>query len=258
MSLINRAIDLMLSLTANGTTKDVVAVNTPPQFDNTKQLATMEAVQRALGSYSSAEARYGAQTLTNADFGKHLVAGNDTVGRTWSLPQNDGLPNGAAIKITNLSGFVVTLQRFDGDDKFIGAHKPDGTATTFAIVNGATVILEKYGANMWLVTGSADESFGAMWSRSLVTAGYQKLPGGLIIQWGQVPSVAGNGSQTVAYPIPFPSACFAVVATAGADNIGKVPLSGVNATLANTTAFIAYNSSASIATQPGLYIAIGA
>ena len=43
----------------------------------------------------------------------------------------------------------------------------------------------------------------------LATNGYQKLPGGLIIQWGQV----GNITRTVNFPIPFPNAC--LVATSG-------------------------------------------
>jgi len=95
---------------------------------------------------------------------------------------------------------------------------------------------------------------------SKASPGYIKFPtwlGGLIIQWGQVGSIAGNGNQTVTYPIPFPTQCLSVVATAGANNIGAPAISGVNASVANQTAFIAYNTSASLATQPGLYIAVG-
>ena len=90
--------------------------------------------------------------------------------------------------------------------------------------------------------------------------GYIKFPtwmGGLIIQWGQVGSIAGNGNQTVTYPLQFPNQCFSVVATAGANNVGYPAISGVNASIANQTSFIAYNTSASLATQPGLYVAIG-
>jgi hypothetical protein len=47
-------------------------------------------------------------------------------------------------------------------------------------------------------------------NQSLNQSGYQKLPGGLIIQWGRN---APNG--TVTFPIAFPNACFTVVATAG-------------------------------------------
>lgn len=101
------------------------------------------------------------------------------------------------------------------------------------------------------------QKFADEFGVSLTGNGYQKLPTGLIIQWGQVSSVAGNGNATMTYPLAFPNACLSVVAIAGANNIGQPALSGVNATVSNKTGFIAYNTSASVATQPGLYIAIG-
>lgn len=53
----------------------------------------------------------------------------------------------------------------------------------------------------------ADE-FGA----SLVANGYQKLPSGLIIQWGIGAAVANNVSQNIVFPISFPNTCFGVYA----------------------------------------------
>lgn len=41
------------------------------------------------------------------------------------------------------------------------------------------------------------------------TTGFQKLPGGLIIQWGRFMSVAGS---TQTFPIAFPSVCYGVIA----------------------------------------------
>lgn len=59
-------------------------------------------------------------------------------------------------------------------------------------------------------------------SRSLSPAGYQKLPGGLIFQWGGgVPSAAGN--LQAALPIAFPNSQLrALVSTAGESNPGLV------------------------------------
>ena len=49
----------------------------------------------------------------------------------------------------------------------------------------------------------ADE-FGA----SLTANGYQKLPSGLIIQWGTTASIAGaGGTLTTTFPVAFPSSC---------------------------------------------------
>lgn len=42
--------------------------------------------------------------------------------------------------------------------------------------------------------------------------GYQKLPNGLIIQWGISEAIGIDSQVTVNFPIPFPNACFIVVA----------------------------------------------
>ncbi|MEM8144961.1 hypothetical protein Q4R42_13480 [Morganella morganii subsp. sibonii] len=59
------------------------------------------------------------------------------------------------------------------------------------------------------------------------TAGYQKLPSGLIIQWGAgnagVGSAAGTGNE-IMYPVSFPNLCFQIIATY--DNGGSVVTAG--------------------------------
>ncbi|MDO8294377.1 MAG: hypothetical protein Q7T29_16165 [Gallionella sp.] len=45
------------------------------------------------------------------------------------------------------------------------------------------------------------QEFGA----SLTSAGYQKLPSGLIIQWGSTADVTAGGTTVVNYPIAFPN-----------------------------------------------------
>ena len=47
---------------------------------------------------------------------------------------------------------------------------------------------------------------------SLETNGYQQLPGGLIVQWGQT-AVLTNDNTTITFPIPFPNQCFIVIPT---------------------------------------------
>lgn len=52
------------------------------------------------------------------------------------------------------------------------------------------------------------------WAKSLAANGYQKLPSGLIIQWGYVISSASAGAAVaVTFPIAFPSACRSITAT---------------------------------------------
>jgi hypothetical protein len=50
-------------------------------------------------------------------------------------------------------------------------------------------------------------------ANSLSSPGYQKLPGGMIMQWG-VNNSAGNPGANVTFPIAFPNACLNIQATA--------------------------------------------
>lgn len=59
-------------------------------------------------------------------------------------------------------------------------------------------------------TGAGQVPDMSSFASTLSTAGYQKLPGGLIIQWGSA-TVTGQGNLlTLTYPIAFPSACLQV------------------------------------------------
>ena len=50
-------------------------------------------------------------------------------------------------------------------------------------------------------------------NQSLAASGFQKLPGGLIIQWGSVSGLTTTTPSNVTFPVSFPTACRQVVAT---------------------------------------------
>ena len=63
------------------------------------------------------------------------------------------------------------------------------------------------------ILGQGNAVYDAIFGKSLATSGYQKLPSGLIIQWGaQTNSSLGSG--TINYPIAFTTAACALTATA--------------------------------------------
>lgn len=69
-------------------------------------------------------------------------------------------------------------------------------------------------------------------TRVLASAGYQKLPGGLILQWGSVNGVSGVFGS---FPIAFPTSVFRVMAVHGPSAsalldvaVGNVTLAGFN------------------------------
>lgn len=55
---------------------------------------------------------------------------------------------------------------------------------------------------------------GLDFSSSKSSAGYQKLPSGLILQWGESALVTtGNSTVGVTFPMTFPTVCLAVIAS---------------------------------------------
>lgn len=55
-------------------------------------------------------------------------------------------------------------------------------------------------------------------NQSITTNGYQKLPGGMILQWGTVTSSA-VANTTVTYPLQFPNAARAIIGTVGSGTV---------------------------------------
>lgn len=87
----------------------------------------------------------------------------------------------------------------------------------------------------------------------LAASGYQKLPGGVIIQWGQTGTIGTDSSVTVTFPIAFPNACLCAVAQStlapGGTNGAAISTRGY------TTTTMLVGNDASVA--PASWIAIG-
>lgn len=67
------------------------------------------------------------------------------------------------------------------------------------------------------------------------TDGYVKLPGGVILQWGEV-SVPSNGTATITWPLAFPNACIqALICHGSGGSTGSDALAQID-TLTTTTA----------------------
>ncbi|MFA9439387.1 hypothetical protein ACDA63_07100 [Uliginosibacterium sp. sgz301328] len=108
-----------------------------------------------------------------------------------------------------------------------------------AVDDGTTAVL--VAALGTAVKVAAQEMFSGS-NQNLVANGYQRLPGGLILQWGN--AVIGSGTS-VTFPITFGGGCFGVWLTPNTSALlpaNKVGI--VDMTSAPTgTGFIAYSSS---------------
>ena len=72
--------------------------------------------------------------------------------------------------------------------------------------SGDTCIIRATGGNV--VEVLSYEPAGG-WARSLTSSGYQKLPSGLIVQWGTV-TIPGNSTANATYAITFPDTVFII------------------------------------------------
>lgn len=99
-------------------------------------------------------------------------------------------------------GAGTTNQILTFDDSGAGG----GPGTTF---NGSLAETVSYNTIGAIGTGSFTGS-----NQSLTTNGYQKLPGGLVMQWGtETGYTTGSATGSVTFPIAFPTACLNVTAT---------------------------------------------
>ncbi|MES3414759.1 hypothetical protein QDQ98_09210 [Enterobacter hormaechei] len=93
----------------------------------------------------------------------------------------------------------------------------------------------------------------SLFTRNLTSNGWQKFPGGLIIQWGMGGMPAGVLTGDVIFPIAFSSSVFAILVTdTGAASVayGTINRSKTGFTLTRTSTSGAGNVN-------GFYLAIG-
>lgn len=138
---------------------------------------------------------------------------------------------GNAVVLRGDGGTVTSI--FSGSTSLNFRNAGD-TATIAALTNAGafnvTGALSQGGNQVWhvgndgagsgldadLLDGRQAAEFALLsaFTNSLASSGYQKLPGGLILQWGQIrASYTSQTTVPVMFPIAFPNACFAPTAT---------------------------------------------
>ncbi|KVN74461.1 gp53-like domain-containing protein [Burkholderia ubonensis] len=231
----------------------------PQQFDNTSKIATTAFVQRALGNFNASSGTgsgiiAAAVTLTNDDVGGFHYF-NGPTNQTATLPSEVGLPPGAAIAFQRGAQYSLT----------IGTNKANaiidttiGLASSITLATGEFVVLV-WSGTYWQAFGTYTQRVGQPFANSLTSSGYQKLPSGLIIQWGSVPNIPAGGSVTVNYPIAFPNSLLSISAIAGATSTGSSAINGLMAGASSNpkALFVAWNGSSNLTTQMGAYISLG-
>lgn len=173
-------------------------VPTADQFDADTSIASTAFVQRALGNFRGTDVLVAATTLGADAVGKVLSV--NLGGFTITLPVGATLHPGASILI--LATAACAVQRNGADVIYTGAGS--STITSVAIGAGDSVFLVWNGGAWVMQGGSVQLRYAGVCKTVVGVSGYQKLPGGVIEQWGNV-ITNGSGVATITYPIAFPN-----------------------------------------------------
>lgn len=217
---------------------------TPPQFDRDTSVATTEFVGRALGNLNGVETLYSNTSLAASYVGKLI----SLAGVNATLPAANSVPAGSALVFLGSGGSQQVIR--SGADLVMGQ-------TNLAIKQGDSVVLVSNGNDHWLaVAGAAQLSISPLFTASLAGNGYQKLPSGLIIQWGNTELLAAGASRTITLPLAFPNTPLNLSATPVVSP-GTVSGQSASAQFVNNGQISVSNSGAANITSGIFWMAIG-
>lgn len=174
---------------------------TPAQFDNSTKLATTAFVAENSGRMAGNAVVNEITTLTAASHAGKVVNLSGAGPYAVTLPLASSVSAGTQIHLVCTASGTVTVQR-QGIDLIYPALQT-GLAS-FPMLSGDTAVLESDGGLWAIVGGSVILNLASVFGGSRSVSGYQKLPGGLIIQWGSV-EFTSSATQTWTLPVAFPN-----------------------------------------------------
>lgn len=191
-------------------------------------------------------------TNTNQDptltVGVHWEIAFSNAGDFYTKVEADALYLAKAQNLADLTNFATARTNLSVYSQAQTYTKTEVDAKTTV---ASTAQAQAWTSNTTLITPlRLAEAFQAA-NQSKTTNGFQKIPGGLVVQWGRITTtVFSNGINVVTFPIAFPTSALMIVASPNAQPTGFVGAEVVNTTTANVT-------STSTGAQDINWIAIG-
>ena len=242
VSLTNKTINLGSNI-ITGTKEQFDAACSDGDFVYTGVLTgsglTVSATDKILGRSSSGAGAIEEITCTSA--GRAILDDADAAAQRTTL----GLGTAATANTGTSAGNVVVL---DGSAKLPAV---DGSQLT-----GVSGLPTQTGnSGKYLTTDGSAASWGTLdFTLSSAASGYQKLPSGLIIQWGVTGAITGGSSVAITFPIAFPNAGLNASATYTTGTNTTTPSAGSLSSL-STTGVTVRNLGAT--SNPIYWLAIG-
>lgn len=181
-------------------------------------------LRRYMMSFNSTRSISGATVLDATDIGRlQVIVANATI----TLPSAAAVGAGAALHFvsTIATGSTIAVA---GTDVIIGLAA--ATVTSAAIGLRGTLTLVSNGAGGWIATaGTVHQAGSFAFAASLTGNGYQRLPTGLILQWGTGTLPASGqptASVTVTLPLAWPNSILSGSANArefASSTLGAAP-----------------------------------
>lgn len=157
-------------------------------------------ISRVDGNLSGTKVVATSSTLLPSDAGRAIVV--NATGLTITLPLANTMVSGATLIIQPNEN--TTLAVSGGNQINLGGPS---LLTTLTLNKGDIIHLYCDGNNLWNgVSGAGQLRDASVFTALKATNGYQKLPSGLIIQWGSVAVTVPTAGTTVTQPFTFPIA----------------------------------------------------
>jgi hypothetical protein len=241
---------------ANLTLTGTPTAPTPVKFDSSTKIATTAAVKQAGLQYSGYVDLTASRTLLANDIGA-MIMSSGTKTLTLPTPSSLGATAGSSFTLANVAG-VCTVAMGSGATYSYGAA---GLTSSFSVLSGESLtFVVMASTNDWAVV-SSNALLGntVSFTSSKNANGYQKLPGGLIIQWAESNTFLASGATTnvTTFPIAFPNSLLGVFITPY--NNGAATESPVvrRSTGTNLTQLTAYCANAIASSTGYSFFAIG-
>ncbi len=214
-----QAPQINLATETQGNFNRVVQVSEPAQFDNSNSIATTSFVQRALGNLQGyVPVTTTPYTVQTSDAGKafYLLSGASIV----TLPLLSSVPTGTTYWFSaNIGPCTINCSGTDMiDDRSSGAAPSISiNASEDVFITSKGTVWYCFGGTFPMRKAAQNQISGSPFLAVLAGSGYQKLPSGLIIQWGQTGSIFtinnNSGQMSSPFPIAFPNVCLSVQLT---------------------------------------------